>query len=158
MPSISGIEIGPIVAATRSTTIFSTTPWPSVEIAIAMLTRTKVNVVTRAKVSSARADSSRTLRTITGAMSLVMTEEITLASEATMAMVCEKKPASTSPITPCGSRVWASRTYASSALARPGTMSGAANIGMNRISGQTSHSALDSSAERFAAEPEGEAM
>ena len=37
MPSISGIEIGPIVAATRSTTIFSTTPWPSVEIAIAML-------------------------------------------------------------------------------------------------------------------------
>ncbi|MDP9845787.1 hypothetical protein J2853_004998 [Streptosporangium lutulentum] len=37
-------------------------------------------------------------------------------------------------------------------------MSGAVNIGMNSVSSQISYSALDSRAERFAAEPEGEAI
>ncbi len=59
---------------------------------------------------------------------------------------------------PGGSSVLASSTYACSGLAIPGTISGAANIGMNRISGQTSHRPLDSSADRLAAEPDGAAM
>ena len=47
-------------------------------------------------------------RQTAGRMSRVTTEEMALASEAVIAMVWEKIPASTSPTRPAGSRVWAS--------------------------------------------------
>ncbi|GAA4835593.1 hypothetical protein GCM10025787_14390 [Saccharopolyspora rosea] len=101
-PSIIGIEIGPISAPTQATTIPSTPPRPSAQNAITTLSATNPTVRTRPARSDAASPNPLARRQILGSTSRVTTAEIAVASEAAMAMVCEKTPTSTSPSRPGG--------------------------------------------------------
>src|SRR5688572_5116165 len=70
-----------------------------------------------------------------GKISLVITADMVLESEATMVNVFAKIDASTKPTSPGGRNFITMREYDVVGLSRSGKKSGAANIGKNKING-----------------------
>ena len=150
---MNGIAIGPMSPATHlmTTVMMSLKVGELTWVATAMDRPRKASVVSRAAISPTRALHSRAVLEKAGAMSRVTTAAIALASEEHMAMVCEKKPTTTSPNRPCGSSCSAIRPYESDPSGFLAcTRSGETHIGKNSTAGQTSHSTADSRAERVA--------
>ena len=136
MPRSIGIATGPTSAPNHVMMRPSTPPNESDVSAMAIDRTMNSTVETRPAMSSVRAASCPRPRRRAGMMSRTTTEEMALASDDVMAMVCENMPARTRPMRPAGSRVVASSAYDWSGLARPGRMIGAAHIGKKRMRGQ----------------------
>src|SRR4051794_20691387 len=100
---MNGMAIGPIRPATHlmTTVMMSLKAGELTWVATAIDRARKATVVTRAAISPARSFQDRAALDTAGAMSRVKTAAIALASEEHMAIVCEKKPTTTRPSSPC---------------------------------------------------------
>src|SRR5690606_35132505 len=132
---IIGMEIGPNNAANQVINKPITPPNRSELNAITIVIKIKLKVVVRA-ISNILCELKCLIRLFTtGRISLVITEEIVLASEAVMDKVFENNEAISKPNSPGGRNSIAIREYDCSGLAKSGRNIGAANIGNRRISG-----------------------
>ena len=103
----------------------------------------KLRVVIRAISNIFFASKDLTFFDRFGKISLVITADMVLESEATIVNVFAKIEAKTSPTNPGGRNFITIREYDVVGFSRFGKKSGAANIGKNRISGQIRYKLAD---------------
>ena len=138
-PNIIGIAIGPNKAANQVTIKPITPPNRSELNAIIIVNKIKLNVVILAILSIAFELNTFTFFTRTGKISLVITDDIVLASDAVIDKVFENNDATNKPKSPGGKNFIAINEYDCSGFAKSGKKIGAANIGNSKINGHAKY-------------------